>query len=60
MCLVREEIDEAAAQLHQTHSGSEYYDMMTTSFRLLPLGNAAFIKEIIGVPIPEKRYETGG
>lgn len=55
LCLIREEIDEAAEDLHQLNASSEYYDMMTTSFRLLPMGNAAYIKEVLGVPSAEKR-----
>ncbi len=55
LCLIREEIDEAAEELHQNNSKSEYFDMMTTSFRLLPMGNAAYIKEVLGVPSAEKR-----
>lgn len=55
LCLIREEIDEAAQDLHQMHTGSDYYDMMSASFRLLPMGNAAYIKEILGIGSPEKR-----
>lgn len=55
LCLVREDIDEAAKQLQEAEAVSLYHDMMTTSFRLLPMGNAAYIKEVLGVPNPDKR-----
>ena len=57
LCLIREEIDLAAESLGQTSLGEEYHDMMSTSFRLLPMGPTAYVKEIIGVSNMDKRYE---
>lgn len=56
LCLVREEIDLAAQSLGQTQLGQQYHDMLTTSFRLLPMGPTAYIKELVTVSSEEKRY----
>lgn len=56
LCLVREEIDAAAGELGLLEETSTYYDMMSTTWRLLPLGPAAFVKELLHVALPEKRY----
>jgi len=55
LCLVREEIDLAAQSLGQTQLGQQYHDMLTTSFRLLPMGPTAYIKELVTVSSEEKR-----
>lgn len=55
MCIVREEVDEAASELGMLEIGSPYHSLMSASWRLLPMGPSAFIKELVPVSSPDKR-----
>ena len=56
LCIVREEIDLAAGELGLLEVDSDYHKLMTATWRLLPLGPAAFIKDLLAVSSPEKRW----
>lgn len=45
----------AATELGMYEEGTDYFRLMSTTWRLLPAGNAAFVKELMHVSDENKR-----
>ena len=58
LCIVREDVDDAAESLGLVSLGSEYMNLIETTWRLLPEGNAAFLSNLMQTGNADKRYES--